>query len=850
VELSADLVGAVSAAARASDATLYMALLATLQALLARYTGEVDVAVGTPIANRDDPASQDLVGYFVNTLVMRADIEAAPTWRALLEQVRRRALTAFEHGGVPFAKVVEAVAPARTTESSPLFQVMLVLEPPALDALDLGPVTAERIDVDGSTARFDLTLVLEPVRGGSLRGHMEYATDLLDRSTVEAMARAFATLLSSAVASPDTPLGRLRLLPEDEQAALLAATDARDTPCPELRLHEMVEAWARRTPQAVAVTFDEKTVTYAELDAQAERLAAAVLASASAPKTVLIAAQDGAVVAAATLAALKAGAAFVCLDLAQPEARLRQIVADLGLGLAIVDRAARAALAGVFEVGSFALVDADSVEAAGAIARTQRPAPRDPAYIAFTSGSTGRPKGVVQSHQAFAQFLAWQARAFAIGEGTRFAVWSPVSYDACYCELFGALAFGGVACFVPAAIKGSPRAMAAWLAESGIDVFQTVPSFAQSLLPALEPSRLGRLRDVLLSGERLPVALARGWLARFGERPRLTNLYGPSETVLATYHSIPAVGEGDAQIPIGRPIDGRQILLLDREGQPCPRGARGDLFVRSAYLTNGYLERPDETRAAYLPNPVTGDPADTVYRTGDVARLREGGVLEFCGRRDGLVKIRGHRVEVGEVAHALERHPGVQECAVLPRTFGPSDDRLVAYVVARAGVVAGDLRTHLAAAVPAFMVPASFVFLEALPRTRTGKLEAARLPAPDIEAVAAGSSGAPPQTALERLVASIWCEVLGVPRVGVEDNFFDLGGHSLLAAQVQDRLERALGRPVPLVDIFRCPTVRDLAVRLSSDATAAPPHADAQARAVKASTQRAARSRLRSLRKD
>ena len=805
-------------------------------------------SVGAPVANRVRPELEGLIGYFVNTLVFRGELGGDPSFLELLGRVRRTALRVYAHQELPFAKVVEGLRPERDPGVSPLFQVMFILQNAPVDAPRLGALQVERLEVPVTTARFDLTLMLEPTPEG-LSGWLNYDTALFDARTVARWVAQFRVLLDAVVARPTARLSELPLLPAHELRALLAPVAEPASPAGDRCLHELFETHVQRTPHAPALSLQGQEWTYAQLDARANQLAHVLVERGVGPGTpVALLFDTGLEQVAAGLAVLKAGGALVYLDVLHPEERLRRILEDVGPAGLLGEPAALAAHPALGVPLVAWVLDTTGVAAVGGQTGPRgRARPEDAAYIVYTSGSTGRPKGIEQSHRSFRQFLEWQSAAFGMVAPQRIAVWSPITYDACYCELLGALCFGATASLAPVELRVSPAAMAEWLRRERIHLFQTVPSFAARLLEHLESSATGSafpaLAYVLLSGEPLPVPLARAWLERFGPRPALINLYGPTETVLATHHAVREVPAQARSIPVGRPIAGRTILLLDAHQRPTPPGAKGEVYIRGRYLTRGYFRRPEETRKAFLPNPLTGREDDPVYRTGDFARLSPDGTLEFFGRADHLVKIRGNRVELGEVETVLGRQESVVECAVVVRPDDKTHEpRLVAYVVTSRALPAARLREHVAAQLPAFMVPSLFVFLDALPRTSTHKIDRPALPAPPPPRPELEAGWVGPAAGRERLIAEIWQEVLGLEKVGANDHFFDLGGHSLLLVRVQGQLERALGRPVPLVALLRHPTVGALARWLSQE-TPAPP-ASMEQHQSQAENRRAAMKRL------
>ncbi|WP_225408514.1 non-ribosomal peptide synthetase [Stigmatella hybrida] len=845
IQLPRPLVASLEAVGQREGATLFMTLLAAFQTFLHRLTGQEDIRVGAPVANRGRPELEGLLGYFVNTLVFRGELGGEPTFLELLQRVRQTALSVYAHQETPFARIVEALRPERDLSTSPLFQVMLILQNAPVGELRMGALQVERLEVPVTTARFDLTLMLEPTPEG-LSGWLNYDTALFEARTIRRWVGQLQVLLEAVVARPASRLSELPLLSSQEMDRLLAPISEPESTLGDLCLHELFERHARQTPDALAVCFEERSWTYAQLEARANHLAHALIERgvASGARVALLL-ETGFEQVAAGLAVLKAGGAMVYLDVLHPGGRLGQILDDVEPAGLLSTPSALATHPELAARVPWVLDVTQVTGPAGAAGPPGRARPEDAAYLVYTSGSTGRPKGIEQSHRSFRQFLEWQSAEFSMAAQKRIAIWSPITYDACYCELLGALCFGATAVLAPMEVRVSPTAMKDWLRRERIHLLQTVPSFATRLLESLEPAAAGaafpELQYVLLSGEPLPVPFARAWLERLGPRPALINLYGPTETVLATHYAVREVAAHARSIPVGEAIGGRQILLLDANQRPAPPGAKGEVYIRSRYLTRGYFRREEETRKVFLRNPLTGREDDPVYRTGDFARLSADGTLEFFGRADHLVKIRGNRVELGEVETVLARHEAVVECAVVLRLAEKTEEpRLVAYIVATRALATGELREYLSRQLPAFMVPSFFIPLEKLPRTSTHKIDRSALPAPALPSPSQEAGWVDPSAGYERRIAEIWQEVLGLERVSAHDNFFDLGGHSLLLVQVQGRLERALGQPVPLVILLQHPTVSALA----RWCTQAPPPPRVEQHQSQAENRRAAMKRL------
>ncbi|HET7461935.1 MAG TPA: non-ribosomal peptide synthase/polyketide synthase [Longimicrobium sp.] len=798
-QLSADATRALRALAAAEGATPFMAALAAFQALLARWSGSTDIAVGTPVAGRGRRETEGLIGLFVNTLVMRADLSAGPAYRALLRQVREGVLAAHAHQELPFEKLVEALEVERSLAHAPLFQAMFSLDEPAAAALRLGEVEIGEIETETGRASWDLHLQLVD-DGAALRGWIHYRADLFRADTVDRMASHLAALLEHATAHPDAPVAAAPLIGQGERE-LLAAWNDTGRAYPTGSIHSLFEAQAARTPGATALVAGAVELTYAELDARANRIARRLRAMGVRAETrVGVLLERGPDLLPALLGVLKAGGAYVPLDPAYPPERLALTLEDSAAPV-LVTRAALAPLASVYP-GALLRVDAD----ADAIAAESWDkldigvAPESTAYLIYTSGSTGRPKGVQIEHRSAVAFLHWAAEAFPVGELAGVLASTSVCFDLSVFELFLPLAVGTTVILAENAL-----ALPALPARGRVTLVNTVPSAAAELV------RSGGFPDgvrvINLAGEPLPRALADALYA-LPHVEKVWDLYGPSEDT--TYSTGAVVRRGDPRAPsIGRAIANTRAHLLDAGLQPVPAGVVGELCLAGEGLARGYLGRPALTAEKFVPDP--WGKGGRMYRTGDRARWTAEGELEFLGRIDHQVKVRGFRIEPGEIETVLRRHPAVRDALVMAREDEPGDRRLVAYV-AGAAPQAEALRAHLRATLPEHMVPGAFVMLDAFPLTPNGKVDRKALPAPDLAGGA--DSYVAPRTAAERALAAIWGEVLGTDRVGAGDSFWSLGGHSLLATRVTSRIRQALGAELPLRVLFEAPTLAALAARV------------------------------------
>jgi amino acid adenylation domain-containing protein len=792
--------------ARAEGATLFMVLLAAWQALLARYAGVDDVSVGSPIAGRTRLETEGLIGFFVNTLVLRTDLSGDPSFRGLLARVRETMLGAYQHQDLPFEKLVEELRPERSLGHTPLFQVLFTLQNNPQEALRLGPLAAEGASGGGVAAQFDLSLTVAD-DGEALAGALAYRAELFEGATIERMLERFRALLDAVAADPGRRLSEIGLLDEAGRARLAAWNDtARPLP-PERRIHRLFEAQAARTPAAAALVFGGETVSYAALERRSNRLAHALRRRGVGPEVrVGVCLERTPELLVAILATLKAGGAYVPLDPAHPAERLRWMLDDAGVRV-LVTAGERGSVPGF--AGARLRLDADAAD----IAREPSDAPESGAvpgnlaYVIYTSGSTGRPKGVQVEHRTATALLHWLGEHVRPGERASVLASTSASFDVSVAELFDTLCRGGKLVLVENALE-----LARVARGEGVRSAYMVPSAAAELL------RAGAIPPGItlnLAGEALPAALAQGLYA--AGAGRVANIYGPTEATV--YASCVVVEPGAERVTIGRPIANARTYVLDAAFRPVPPGVAGELFLAGSGVARGYLGRPALTAARFAPDPFAPEPGARMYRTGDRARWTEEGEVEYLGRIDQQVKVRGFRIEPGEVEAVLEEHPAVAEALVMVREDRPGDRRLVAYVVAAAGAAddggaaAAGVQRLLRERLPAYMVPSAVVTLGAFPRTGSGKVDRGALPAPAAPRPDAARHVAP-ETALERRIAALWEEVLAVERVGVDENFFDLGGHSLLLARLQARLAAELERDIPLVELFQFPTVRALAERL------------------------------------
>ncbi len=835
LRLPAGLAADLAALARRSGATPFMVVLAAFQALLCRSTGLRDVPVGSPIAGRSRLETEPLIGLFVNTLVLRtcladaADGKGEPSFADLVRRAREVTLDAAAHQDLPFEKLVEALRPQRDTSHTPLFQVMLIFQnTPRVDP-DFAGLRVSGREVESGTAKFDLTLAFSAVEG-TLGAALEYNRDLFDAATATRLLLQLEALLTGGGADPDCRLFELPLLPAGARHQLLREWNdtALEVPGRALCLHQPFEAQAARRAEATALVFGTERVSYGDLNRWANRLAHRLLAQGVGPgRLVGVHLDRGPAMAAAVLAVHKAGCAYVPLETTWPVDRIEWILERHGIAHLLTGAAQIAAAGGVAALPQLRhVVCADQAEELEDSPAENPPAsagPEDLAYIIFTSGSTGKPKGVMVRHRPAVNLIEWVNRRFAVGADDRLLFITALSFDLSVYDIFGILAAGGTVRIASALEARDPDALVAILCEEGITFWDSAPAALQNLAPRFPaPPQTAALRLVFLSGDWIPLSLPARVRAAFPQA-RVISLGGATEaTIWSNWYPIGKVDPRWASIPYGRPIDNALYHVLGDSLEPCPVGVTGDLYIGGGCLSDGYAGAPELTAERYLPDPLSGVPGARLYWTGDRARYWPDGELEFLGRVDTQVKVRGFRIELGEIESVLTAHPAVREAVVLAREDTPGDQRLVAYVIpaAEPGPSAAELRRFVQLKVPEYMVPSAFVLRQSWPVSPTGKLDRRSLPPPERGGGDAVGAAAPPRDELEQSIAAIWCELIGRERVGIDESFFEAGGHSLLMARVQSRLETALGRSIPLVQLFQHATIRTLAVALRADPTA------------------------------
>ncbi|MEG4350117.1 amino acid adenylation domain-containing protein [Microcoleus sp. LAD1_D3] len=838
-------------------ATLFMTLLAAFKTLLYRYTGQEDILVGSPIANRNRREIEEVIGLFANTLVFRTNLSSNPTFKELLGRVREVALGAYNHQDLPFEKLVEILQPERDLSHNPLFQVLFSLRNVRTPQIKLPEVTLSSLEIEQKTARLDLALDLEEGLEG-INGTLEYSQDLFDASTARRIAGHFLTLLESIAANPEERISNLQILTKPEQQQLLFEWNNTQSNFPQDKcIHELFEAQTERTPDAIAVVFENECLTYRELNQKANNLASYLQKIGVKPEVLVgIYVERSLEMMVGLLGILKAGGAYVPLDPAYPPERLAFMLEDAKISVLLTQKKLLETLPKnstslVFLDGDWEGISSSDEPLVGLQNSSNL------AYVIYTSGSTGKPKGVQISHASAVNFLSSMRQQLAIADRDVWLAVTSLSFDIAALELFLPITTGSRVVVASREVASNGEKLLETLTNSGATVMQATPASWKMLLAAGWQGN-NQLK-ILCGGEALPRQLANQLLLRGAS---VWNLYGPTETTI--WSTLYQVDCKDESVSIGRPIANTQIFILDRYLMPVPVGVFGELHIGGAGLSRGYLNRPELTAEKFIPNPFAEDGihasyrfrlhrnhkiestvnsqqstvnsqqstvnnpssfilSERLYKTGDLARYLPDGNIEFMGRSDHQVKVRGFRIELGEIEAVLSQYPAVREAIALVREDNPGDKRLVAYIVANSELRGGHgdtdpthsefinhLRVFLKQKLPQYMMPSAFVLLEAMPLTPNGKIDRRSLRAPDTNTAEFESNFTEPRTPDEQLIAEIWAEVLGLERVGIHDNFFELGGHSLLATQAIARLREAFQIELPLRVLFESPTVASL----------------------------------------
>jgi len=816
-----DLSEGAKALSQRQGVTLFMTLMAAFKVLLYRYTQERDLLVGTPMAGRSRRELEGLIGVFINTLVLRTDMRGEPSFGELLGRVKEVALGAYANQDVPFEKLVEELQPVRDMSRSPLFQVMFVLQNAPMPAFKKGDLVMSPLVIEGVTSKFDLTLSLMEEEDGIILGWLECNTDLFDEPMMLRLIGHYETLLRGIIADPGERISRLPLLTETERRQLLVEwNDTAGDYALDHCIHELFEAQVNRTPQAAALIFESQRLTYEELNQRANKLARYLQASGIGPEILVgISMERSLEMIVALLGVLKAGGAYVPLDPTYPKERLAFMMEDADVKLVLT----QSHLVQQLPDYEAPVICLDTDEDGLIQSQGSRPedshnlqtgvSPQNLAYVIYTSGSTGKPKGVMTSHQAMCNMILWMQSAYGMTTSDRLLQKTSFSFDASVWEFFWPLIAGATLVVAKPYGDKDGAYMVKTTAEENVTILQMVPSVLQMVVEQEGFENCRSLRHLFSGGEALSAAVCEKYFERLAEA-RLTNVYGPTETAMHVTIWDCERGSKQRMIPIGRPVGNTQTCVLDEQMQPVPIGVAGELYIGGVQVARGYVNRADLTAARFVPNPYGREPGERLYRTGDRVRYRTDGGIEFLGRIDDQVKIRGYRIELGEIENVLRQHPGVLEVIVMAREDVPGDKRLAAYVVPESAqeLRISELRNHLMAKLPDYMIPSAFMLLEKLPLMSNGKVDRHALPAPEHTRQELEQDYVAPRNAVEEKLAAIFSEVLGVEKVGVEDSFFLLGGHSLSATQVIIRILDVLQADISLRCVFETPTVAGLAL--------------------------------------
>jgi putative pyridoxal-dependent aspartate 1-decarboxylase len=821
--LDTELSQKLQALSRKSGSTLFMTLLAAFATLLYRYSGQTDILIGSPIANRNRSEIESLIGFFVNTLVLRTHFEDNPQIEELLARVRETTLKAYEHQDVPFERVVGALSPQRSLSHSPLFQVMFILQNAPSEEVELPGVTLTHLELESTIAKFELTLSISETDRG-LEGEWEYNTDLFEPATIERMTVHWQNLLSAMVANPQQRVSELPLLTESERHQLLVEWNNTEEEYPQKCLHQLFEEQVEKTPDAVAVVFEDQQLTYRQLNAKANQLARYLQHLGVKPEMLVgICVERSLEMVIGLLAILKAGGVYVPLDPHYPQERLSYMIADSGVAVLLTQSSLLPSLPE--HQAQIVHIDTDG-ETIGQYSQDNLEVgvgSENLAYVIYTSGSTGKPKGVMNAHQGIVNRLLWMQDAYQLTSSDRVLQKTPFSFDVSVWEFFWTLMTGATIVLAKPEGHKDSNYLVDLIARQQITTIHFVPSMLQVFLQEPNLEKCSCLKQVFCSGEPLPWKLTQRFFAQL--ESQLHNLYGPTEAAIDVTYWQCQPQDKLQLVPIGRPIANTQIYLLDKNLQPVPIGVAGELHIGGKGLARGYLNRTELTQEKFIPNPFAPSLSEKLYKTGDLARYlpalkglsrivgdtaSHNGNIEYLGRIDRQVKIRGFRIELGEIEAILDTHPQIQQAVVTAREDIPGNQCLVAYIVTQKDALNGEqLREFLKQKLPEYMVPNIFVTLDMLPLAPNGKVDKKALPAPD-SAINRQHEYVAPRNQSEEIIANIFGNVLGVPNVGIHDNFFELGGHSLLATQLISRLRVVFELEIPLRAVFESPTVAQL----------------------------------------
>jgi amino acid adenylation domain-containing protein len=827
--LSQAVTESLKALSHQESVTLFMTLLAAYKVLLFRYTGQQDIIVGSLAAGRSRAEIEGLIGFFANTLVLRTELSGNLTFREILRRVREVCREAYAHQDLPFERLVETLQPVRDMSHHPVFQVMFTLQNIPRPSLNLAGLTMTPLEVHSGTAMFDLTLFMFE-RDQGLLGTFEYNTDLFDAATISRMMAHFQNLLNAIIADPEMRISEFSFLTERERCQLLADWNDTKADYPkEKSIHEWFKSQVQKTPERVAVVFADRRMTYTELDRRSNQLAQHLKSVGVGPEVLVgIHMEPSLEMVVGLFGILKAGGAYVPLDPTYPRERLAFMLDDANVPVLLTQERLVKSLP---EHRATALCLDSEWEA---IARRSDESPASAgsaenlAYVIYTSGSTGRPKGVQIPHCAVVNFLESMRRIPGLTEEDRLLSVTSLSFDIAGLELYLPLMVGATVILVDRAVSSDASRLLELLEQSGATVMQATPATWRLLSDGgWQGSKHLKL---LCGGEALSRQLANQLLQKNGS---LWNMYGPTETTI--WSSVYPIESEDGPVPIGPPIANTQFYILDSHLKPLAVGVPGELHIGGSGLARGYLNRPELTAEKFIAHPFSEKPGERLYKTGDLARYLPDGNIEYLGRMDYQVKLRGFRVELGEIEAALRSHSTVREAVVITMAEASGENRLVAYLVANAETVSSvsELRSFLRKKLPDYMSPSAFVFLDVFPLTPSGKVDRQALSPPDSGRPSLEAEYVAPQTDAERMIANTWQEVLRLEKVGMHDNFFDLGGHSLLMVQVHSKLRQAFEKKISMVEMFQYPTIASLAKHLNHERDGQSPFEKIYARAKK-----------------
>ncbi|HMG73720.1 MAG TPA: amino acid adenylation domain-containing protein, partial [Pyrinomonadaceae bacterium] len=830
VSLDAETASAMRELSRREGVTLFMLLLAAFDVLLWRWTAETDVVVGTPIANRTRAELEGLIGFFVNTLPLRVSLAGNPSFRELVNKVREVCLGAYSHQELPFEKLVEEIAPERNLSHTPLFQVMLSLQNVPIEEVNLPGLKLSMLETENSTTKFDLQLALGETETG-VHGSLHFNTDLFERATVERLAGHLATLLESAIANPDQRIAELPLLTPAERHQLLDEWNDASQEHPSQCLHELFERQVERAPDDTALVLAKEKLSYRELNCRANQLAHYLRAMSVGPESLVAVVMERSLeMIVSVLGVLKAGAAYLPVDPAYPKDRISFMLEDAAVSVLITTDALRGMIGEQEEVRIVCLDTEWTTIASHPAHNPQVDGNTDNlAYVIYTSGSTGKPKGVMVSHGNVVRLFTATEKWFRFSPDDVWTLFHSYAFDFSVWEMWGAFLYGGRLVVVPYLVSRSPDSFYELLCREQVTVLNQTPTAFRQLMRAeqeIEGTKSLALRLVIFGGEALEPGSLRPWFDRHGDQfPQLVNMYGITETTVhVTYRPLLAAdANANGRSVVGIRISDLELYVLDEHLELTPVGVTGEVYVGGGGLARGYLHQAELTAERFIPNPFSREAGSRLYRTGDLARLHPDGDLEYLGRSDQQVKIRGFRIELGEIETVLQSHPGIQQVTVAASDSATGEQRLVAYVIAsnQHSPSTNDLERYLRQRLPEYMIPAAFVLLESLPLTASGKVDRRALPAPDARRPAGQESYRAPRTPTEQALASAWAEVLGLERVGINDNFFSLGGDSIRTIQVRSKAQER-GIDFSLQQLFQYQTIAELSDQVSNSAVVSP----------------------------